>query len=135
MLLKPLRASASAAARPPMPPPAMMTGFLFLEEDGDAIDLAFGIHQIDTLMRDAECIALAAQAMLDQRGVDALFLVAELHHGERGCHAHFRGGVAQDRNVADLVHRACEWQPRMRAWMADLLYAQLEERAVIVDDG
>jgi hypothetical protein len=26
-----LRASASAAARPPMPPPAMMTGFAFLD--------------------------------------------------------------------------------------------------------
>src|SRR3954469_22408890 len=82
-LLNPLRASASAAARPPMPPPAMITGERFLEEDGDAIELSFGIHQINTLVRDLECIALPAQAMLDERAIDALFLVAELHDGQR----------------------------------------------------
>src|SRR3954466_952077 len=78
-LLNPLRASASAAARPPMPPPAMITGFLFLEEDRDAIELAFRVHQVHALMGDLECIALPAQPMLDQRAIDALFLVAELH--------------------------------------------------------
>src|SRR5947207_6603424 len=104
MLLKPLRASASAAARPPMPPPAMITGDLFLEEDRDAIELAFGIHQIDTLVRDLECSALPAQPVLDQRAIDALFLVAELHHREGRCHANFGGRVAQDRDVADVMH-------------------------------
>src|SRR3989442_8792403 len=82
-LLKPLRASASAAARPPMPPPAMITGLLFLEEDGDAIELTFRVHQVHALVRDAECIAAPAQAVLDQRAIDALFLVAELHQCER----------------------------------------------------
>src|SRR5439155_22338828 len=80
MLLKPLRASANAAARPPMPPPAITTGVLFLEEDGDAIELTFRVHQIHALVGDLECIALPAQPMLDQRGVNVLFLVAELHH-------------------------------------------------------
>src|SRR3954471_472313 len=106
MLLKPLRASASAAARPPMPPPAMITGDLFrgalLEEDRDAIELAFGIHQVDPLAGDLECIALPAQPVLDERAVDALFLVAELHHGQRGGHAHFLA-VTQYRNIANLV--------------------------------
>src|SRR5689334_1976426 len=85
MLLKPLRASASAAARPPMPPPAMMTGDLFrgvlLEEDRDAIELTFRIDEVHSLVGDGECIPVLAQAVLDQRAVDALFLVAEFDHG------------------------------------------------------
>src|SRR5437868_6673000 len=88
MLLKPLRASASAAASPPMPPPAMITGCLFLEEDRDAIELAFGIHEVHALVRDLECIALSAQPMVDQRAIDALFLVSEFHHGQRRGYAH-----------------------------------------------
>src|SRR3954462_14172913 len=83
MLLTPWRASASAAARPPMPPPAMITGFLFLEEDRDAIDLAFGIHKVHALVRDRECIPVPAQPVLHERAVEALFLVAEFDHGER----------------------------------------------------
>src|SRR5205085_7045428 len=72
MLLNPFLASASAAARPPMPPPAITTGLLFLEEDRDAIQLAFGVHQIHSLVRDAECIAALAQPVLDQRAIDTL---------------------------------------------------------------
>src|SRR4051812_36215592 len=128
MLLKPLRASASAAARPPMPPPAMITGCVFLEEDGDAIELTFGVHQIHALVRDLECIALLAQPVLDQRAVDALFLVAELDHRERGADPQLGGGFAQDGNIANLMHGARERLPRVRARMADLLHAQLEER-------
>src|SRR5678809_777683 len=66
-LLKPLRASASAAARPPMPPPAMTTGALLraLEEDRDAIQLALGVHQVHALVRDLERIALFPQPVLD----------------------------------------------------------------------
>src|SRR2546421_12113627 len=82
MLRKPLRASASAAARPPMPPPATITGSAFLEEDGDAIEFTLGIDEVDALVRDAECTALPAQAMLYERAVHALFLVAELDHRE-----------------------------------------------------
>src|SRR4051812_15379573 len=98
MLLKPLRASASAAARPPMPPPAMITGDLFrgvlLEEDGDAIELAFGVHEVHALMGDAKCIPcfyilMGPEAVLDLGAVDALFLVAELDQRERRCHAYF----------------------------------------------
>src|SRR3954463_14552901 len=93
MLLKPLRASASAAARPPMPPPAMTTGSLFrgvlLEEDRDAIDFTFRIDEVHALVGDGECIALLPQAMLDQRAIDALFLVAELHHRQGRRQAHF----------------------------------------------
>src|SRR3954452_9551037 len=114
MLLKPLRASASAAARPPMPPPAMITGLLFLEEDRDAIELAFGIHQINTLVCDLECIALPAQAMLDERAIDALFVVAELHDGQRRGYAHFLA-VTQHRDIANLMHGACERQAGMLA--------------------
>src|SRR3982750_202328 len=86
-LLNPLRASASAAARPPMPPPAMITGCLFrgifLKEDGDAIEFTFGIDQIDALARDTECVALRPQAMLYQRAVDTLLLVSKLDHRQR----------------------------------------------------
>src|SRR5437868_11386766 len=74
-LLNLLRASASAAARPPMPPPAMITGCLLrgvlLEEDRDAIQLAFRVHQVYALMGDLECIAFAPESMLDERAVDA----------------------------------------------------------------
>src|SRR2546423_13947435 len=87
-LWKPWRGSASAAARPPMPPPATITGAAFLEEDGDAIEFTFGIDEVDALVRDAKCTAclcirMVAQAMLYQRAVDALFLVAELDHRKR----------------------------------------------------
>src|SRR6185503_10849143 len=85
-LLKPLRASASALASPPMPPPAMTTGCGFLEEDRDAIQLAFGVHQVDALVRDLECIALPAQPVLDPRAVQALSLVAELYDHQVGAH-------------------------------------------------
>src|SRR5437588_5109681 len=95
-LLNPLRASASAAARPPMPPPAMITGCAFLEEDGNAIELTFGVHQVDALVRDLECVCLAAQPVLDQRGVDALFLVAELDQGQRRRHAQLARGFIDD---------------------------------------
>src|SRR5919204_5669641 len=110
-LLKPFRASASAAARPPMPPPAMITGVLFLEEDGDAIELTFGIHQIDALVRDAECIALRPQAMLHQRAIEPLFLVAEFDHRERRADAQLAVRTAKLDHIADLVHGARE-RPR-----------------------
>src|SRR5436190_12201643 len=88
MLLKPLRASASAAARPPMPPPAMMTGFLFLEEDRDAIELTFRVDEVNAFMGDLECTGALAQAMLDHRAVDALLLIAELNNGQGRRQAH-----------------------------------------------
>src|SRR6266850_2939719 len=138
-LLNPLRASASAAARPPMPPPAMTTGLLFLEEDGDAIELTFGVHQVHALVRDLECIAclfipIGPQPVLDQRAVEPLFLVAELHYRERRRHAQLGRGFAQDGNIAHLMHGARQRLTRVRARMPDLLHAQLEERAVVVDD-
>src|SRR5438270_4018235 len=106
-LLNPLRASASAAASPPMPPPAMITGLLFLEEDGDAIELTFGVHQVDALVRDLECIALAPEAVLDQRAVEPLFLVAELHQRERRADAQLAIRLTELHDIADLVHGAC----------------------------
>src|SRR3954471_17014078 len=67
-LLKPRRASASTEARPPMPPPEIRTGSLFrgvlLEEDGDAIELTFGVDEVHALVGDGECIPVPAQAML-----------------------------------------------------------------------
>src|SRR4051812_11695086 len=111
MLLNPLRASANAAARPPMPPPAITTGFLFLEEDRDAIDLAFGVHEVHALMGDLECIALPTEPVLNQRAVDALFLVAELDHRQGRRYAQFLA-MAQYRHIADLMHRARERLPR-----------------------
>src|SRR5437016_2386402 len=134
-LLNPLRASASAAASPPMPPPAMITGLLFLEEDGDAINFTFGVDQIDALVRDLECIAALAQPVLDQRAIEALFLMAEFHHRHRRADAQLAVRLAERHHVADLVHGAGERQPRVRAGMTDLFHPQLEQRAVVVDDG
>src|SRR5512138_432706 len=134
-LRKPLRASASAAARPPMPPPAMTTGRSFLEEDGDAIELTFRVDEVYPLMCDPECIVLRTQAVLDQRAVDALFLVSKFDHREGGGHAQLRSRLIQNENVSYLVNRARHRLARVRARMADLLHAQLEQRAVVVDDG
>src|SRR5438477_904303 len=133
-LLKPLRASASAAASPPMPPPAMITGLLFLEEDGDAINFTFGVDQVDALVRDLECIALAAQPVFHEGAIQALFLVAEFDHRHRRADAQLAVRLAERHHVADLVDGAGERQPRVRARVADLLYPQLEQRAVVVDD-
>src|SRR3954469_21999618 len=134
MLLKPLRASASAAASPPMPPPAITTGFLFLEEDRDAIDFTFRIDEVHALVGDRECIAVLPEAMLYQGAVDALFLVAEFDHREGRAHPQLRSGL-QHGDIADLVHGPRQRKAGMRARMAVLLDAQLEERAVVVHDG
>src|SRR6185503_3550390 len=83
---KPLRASASAAARPPMPPPAMTTGSWFLEEDREAFDLTFRVYKIDALARDAEGVAIANQPVLDQTGPQPLFFAPEFHRRKRGSH-------------------------------------------------
>src|SRR2546425_6986186 len=123
-LLNPLRARASAAARPPMPPPAMITGLLFLEEDGDAIELTFGVHQVDALVRDLECIALAPEAVLDQRALEPLFLVAELHQRERRADTQLAVRFAKRHDVANLVHGARKRQAGVRARVPDLLDAQ-----------
>src|SRR4051812_19901500 len=133
-LLNPLRASASAAASPPMPPPATMTACLFLEEDGDAIEFTFRIHQVDALARDAECSGVRAQPMLDQRAVDALFLVAKFHHRKRRADVELAVGFAKLHHVSHLVHGARDGLACVCARMPDLLHAQLEERAVVVDD-
>src|SRR4051812_18213233 len=77
---KPFLARASAAARPPMPPPAMITGSLFLEEDADAFDFTGRVYKIDALASDAEAVAAANQAMLDEAGPEPLLVVAKLHH-------------------------------------------------------
>src|SRR5678809_1467323 len=112
MLLNPLRASASAAASPPMPPPAMTTGtgLRALEEDRDAIQLAFGVHQVHALVRDLEAIALAHELVLDERAVDALFLVAELQHYQVRIDLQ-----SIDGNIAHLMNRPRQWLPRMSA--------------------
>src|SRR3954462_7899859 len=133
-LLNPLRASASAAARPPIPPPAMITGAPLLEEDRDAIELAFGIHQVNALVRDLECIAAASQPVLDESAIDALLLVAELDQSQRGCDAQLSTRLRGGDHVADLMHGPRQRLARMRARMAQLLHAQLEQRAVVVDD-
>src|SRR5438067_8732900 len=134
-LLKPLRASASAAARPPMPPPTMTTGSAFLEDDGDAIELTFAIDEIDALVRDAKSIAALAQPMLDQRAIVALSLVAELEHLERGGDMHFAVRLAEHHDVRHLMQRARGRHARVGARVAHLLHAQLEQRAIVVDDG
>src|SRR3954465_12857090 len=127
-LLNPFLASASAAARPPMPPPAMITGGLFLEEDGDAIEFTFRIDKVDTLSRDTECIPLRPQPMLDQRAVQALLLVSKFDHGQRRADLQLAIRLPQLHDVPHLVHGAREWLSRMRARGPDLLHAQLEER-------
>src|SRR6185503_11781781 len=98
---KPLRASASAAARPPMPPPAMTTGSLFLEEDGEAFDFTFRVYKIDPLASDAEGVAAANQAVLDQAGPQSLPFIPEFHDRERGGHDQI-----PDDDVADLMDGA-----------------------------
>src|SRR5438093_6032059 len=117
-----------------MPPPAMITGSLFLEEDGDAIEFSFGIHEIDALVRDPKCIPARAQPVLDQRPIQPLFLVAEFNHRERRADAQLAVRPSELHDVGHLVHGAREWLARMRARMAQLLYAQLEQRTVVVDD-
>src|SRR5262245_57909622 len=87
----PLRASASAAASPPMPPPAMTTGRPFLEEDGEAFELTFRVYKIDPLASDAERVAylfipITLQPMLDQPGPEPLLFVAKFDHGQRRIH-------------------------------------------------
>src|SRR5262249_22029349 len=101
-----------------MPPPAMITGALFLEEDGDAIELTFGIHEIHALVRDAECIAALAQPVLHQRAIEPLFLVAEFDHRERRADAQLAVGPAELHYVAHLMHGARQRLARMRARMA-----------------
>src|SRR5437763_3373316 len=133
-LLKPLRASASAAASPPMPPPATITGALFLEEDGDAIEFTFRIHEIDALARDAKRVPMRPQPVLDQRAVDALLVVSKFDHREGRADLQLAVGLAEPHHVSYLVHSARERLARVRPRMPDLLHAQLEERAVIVND-
>src|SRR2546423_6560991 len=134
-LLKPLRASASAAASPPMPPPATITGALFLEEDGDAIEFTFRIHEIDALARDAKRIAMRTQAVLDQRAVEALLLVAKFHHRQARADLQLAVGLAEPHDISHLVHCARKRLSRVRPRMPHLLHAQLEQRAVVMDDG
>src|SRR5262245_14829055 len=125
---KPLRARASAAARPPMPPPAMTTGSAFLEEDREAFELTFRVYKIDALARDAEGVAVSLQSMFDKAGPDALLLIAKLDDDQRGLN-----DQVPYYDVTDLVDRARQRRPRVRARMAELLDPQLEQRAVVVD--
>src|SRR5436853_1179489 len=129
-LLKPLRASASAAASPPMPPPATITGALFLEEDGDAIEFTFRIHKIDALARDAKHISMRAEPMLDQRAVDALLLIAKFQHRERRADVELAVCFAEPHHVSHLVYGARNGLARVRPRMSDLPHAQLEQRAI-----
>src|SRR5262245_45596243 len=118
---KPLRARASAAARPPMPPPAMTTGSRFLEEDGDAFDFTFRVYKIDALARDAEAVPTANQAMLDESCPQPLFLIPEFHNRQRG-----GDEKILHHDVADLMHCARQRRPSMSTRMAELLDPQLE---------
>src|SRR6185503_15962476 len=125
---KPLRARASAAARPPIPPPAMITGSLFLEEDGEAFDFTFGVYKIDALASDAKRVAVSLEEVLDEAGPHTLLFLSKLHHRQRRAHHEIA-----DHDVADLVHGARQRRARVRAGMAHLPDAQLEQRAVVVD--
>src|SRR5438067_7562664 len=107
-LWNPLRASASAAARPPMPPPATITGSLFLEEDGDAIEFTFRIHEIDALARDAKRVPMRPQPVRDQRAVDALLVVSKFDHREGRADLQLAVGLAELHHVSYLVHSARE---------------------------
>src|SRR5688572_25400833 len=104
-----------------------------LKQDGDAVHLALRIHQVHALVRDAETVARAAQAVLDQRPVQALLLVAKLDHLESRSDFDFISRIFSD-HVSHLMYGACEGQTGVRARMARLLHAQLEQRAVVVDD-
>src|SRR5258706_9829958 len=126
---KPFLARASAAARPPMPPPAMMTGSLFLEEDADAFELTVRVYKIDALARDAVRVTFAPQLVLDQPGPESLLFVAEFDHRQRRL-----DDEIVDHHVAHLMNRARERRPGVRARVAVLLDAQLEQRAVVVDE-
>src|SRR5688572_8344672 len=126
---KPLRASASAAARPPMPPPAMTTGRAFLEEDGETFELTFRVYKIDALGSDAEAVSFAAQAMLHQSGPQPLLVVAKLDDRERGAYREI-----VDDDVPHLVDGARQRRARVGARMTHLLHAQLEQGAVVIDE-
>src|SRR6478672_6620321 len=130
-LLNPLRASASAAARPPMPPPATITGSLFLEEDGDAIEFTFRVDEVDALARDTERIPLRPEAVLHQRSIDALLLVSKLDRRQRRSDLQLAIRLPELHHVPNLVHGSRNGLPRVRAWVPDLLHAQLEKRAVV----
>src|SRR5258706_9683571 len=121
---QPFLASASAAARPPMPPPAMSTGSLFLEEDGDAIELAFGVHQVHALVGDLECIPLWTKAVLHESAIDALFLVSKFGQGEGGGNTHLIPRFFQRHDVRNLMNRPGNRIARVRARMPNLLHPQ-----------
>src|SRR5215471_9966756 len=116
----PLRARASAVARPPMPPPAMTTGSEFrgvlLEEYREAFELTLGVYKVDALARDQPGVAFANQAVLDEAGPQPLFFIPEFHDGKRGGHHQI-----PDDDVADLVHGARQGSARMSARMTELL--------------
>ena len=85
-------------------------------------------------MRDAEAVAHAAQAVLDQRAVEPLLFVAELDELQGRVHDRLAIRFGRDHDVGHLVHRASERLARVRARMTRLLYAQLEQRAIVVDE-
>ena len=83
--------------------------------------------------REIEQFLFQEARLLDQRAVEPLLLVAELHQLESRGDLHLARSLF-GHDVADLVHRPRERLARMRARMARLLHAQLEQGAVVVDD-
>ena len=84
-----------------MPPPATITGFSLRaalisgnyrssEEHRNAVELAFGVHEIHALVRDPEAFAGSAQVVLDQGAPDALALVSPFDHLQCRVHLNFR---------------------------------------------
>src|SRR5688572_33289283 len=104
------------------------------EEDRNAVELAFGVHQIDALVRDPEAVAGAAQAVLDEGTPDALALVSPFDDLQHRVHPDLPIFVLQNADVADVMYGARERQPRMGTRMARLRDAQPEQRAVIVNE-
>ena len=105
-----------------------------LEENGDAVEFALGIHQIHALVGDLEAAIVAAQPVLDQRAVEALLFAAELDELKGRVDRDLTGLFLGYHHVAHLMHGAGEGLPGVRARVARLLHSQLEQRAVVVDD-
>src|SRR6267142_4635420 len=84
--------------------------FFTSEQDLDAVELAFGVHEVDFLVGDAQAGWRAAQAMLDERAPDALALGPEFDQRQRGSDQQFRLIFFQDENIAHLVHGARQGQ-------------------------
>src|SRR4029453_2324470 len=114
--------SASPITRPPS------------EDADDAIQLGFGVDQVDPLGGDPEAVVRPAQAVLDQSAPDTLALVTILEQDERRGHAQLVALGLQHVDIGDLVHRTRSRRPGVGSRVLELADADLEQPAIVVDD-